>query len=196
MDGKEKIIIIEGANYMRSHIRWVQKLVILFYRMFNVVPFYTRDDEKWVRLIENNHRQIVYFEWSGQVWPWVVNQTAREFALFLKDKGPVKVISTSLGTQVAIKAIKHNANITKIISLSGVYTPVPISIPFVDIYSTSDRFANSLRGILKFFAIHGKIKRTEVILNNIRHDQFRDNLRFADGEFKGLTMSELLNRFI
>lgn len=193
---KEKIIIIEGASYLRSNIQWVQKLILLFYKIFNVVPFYEKEHEKWLKLIENGKREITYFDWSGQIWPHVVNRTARRLALFVKDKGPVKIISTSLGTQIAIKATKHTSNITKIVSLSGVYTPRPISIDFIDIYSTSDRFANVFRCLLKFIAIYRRIKRREVVLHNIRHDQFRDNMRFTDGEFKGFTMSELLNHFL
>ena len=196
MDNKETIIIIEGASYLKSEVKWVQRLIILFYKIFNVVPFYAREEEKWIKLIHNDHCNVVYFEWSGEIWPHVINKTARELAKFLNDVGPVKVISTSLGTQISLKALRYTKNITKIISLSGVYTPVPVSIPFVDIYSASDRFANFFRGILKLTTIHGRIKRREVILHNLRHDQFRDNFEFTDGEFKGFTMSELLNHFL
>ncbi|MFZ2150297.1 MAG: hypothetical protein WAV15_04020 [Minisyncoccia bacterium] len=193
---KEKIIIIEGASYLRSDIKLVQKLIVLFYKIFNVVPFYDKEHEKWLKLIENGNREMIYFDWSGQVWPHVVNKAARKLALLVEKEGPVKIISTSLGTQIAIKASKHTQNIKKIVSLSGVYTPRPISIEFIDIYSTSDRFANVFRCLLKFIAIHRRIKRREVILHNIRHDQFRDDLRFTEGEFKGFTMSELLNHFL
>ena len=193
---KEKIIIIEGASYLRSDIKWIQKLIVLFYKIFNVVPFYAKEHEKWLKLIENGNREMIYFDWSGQIWPHEVNRAARRLALFVKDKGPVKIISTSLGTQIAIKASKHTSNITKIVSLSGVYTPRRISIDFIDIYSTSDRFANVFRCLLRFVAIYRRINRREVILHDIRHDQFRDNMRFTNGEFKGFTMSKLLNNFL
>jgi|GEM_PF-3905843 hypothetical protein len=193
---KEKIIIINGSNYPRSDIPWVQKLIMsLWYKIFNVVPFYEKENDKWLKLIENNNREIVYFNWPGQVWPSVVNKAGRQLALFVKDKGPVKIISTSLGTQVALKASKYAPNICKIISLAGAYTPYPISIDFIDIYSTSDHLANLGRGLLSFFFFK-KIKRREVILHNIRHDQFHEDITISEGEFKGFTMSGLINHFL
>jgi len=42
---KETIIIIRGANYLSSNIKFFKSLILLFYKKFNVIPYYGRKRE-------------------------------------------------------------------------------------------------------------------------------------------------------
>lgn len=193
---KETIVIIRGANYLKSNSKTFQKIILGFYKMFNIVPVYSKQKEKWVNALRKCNREIIYFRWSGSFWQSEVLKHSKILKELIKNKKNVKIISVSLGTQIAINVAKNSNNVVKIISIGGVYKPTNISIPFIDIRFIPDNFSNFFRELFWFFSLSRKMLRQEILLHGAGHDDLHDNIKITNGTFKGKNISYLLNYFL
>ena len=190
---KETIIIIRGANYLSSNIKFFRSLILLFYKTFNVIPYYGWKREEWIKFLNKNNRRLIYFNWSGNFWKFAVSRASSDLLELIKNKKCVKIIACSLGAQIAINVARKDDNVVKIVSIGGVYKPHNLKIPSIDIRSKTDYFCNFFNNLFLFFSITKKTKKKEIWLNNIRHNDFHNNITIKTGKFKGKSLSELLN---
>jgi hypothetical protein len=181
MNDKEVIIIIPGANYLKSGSCILQSLITNFYRLFNVIPRQEKTREEWIEKIQKDNREVLYFCWSGEPSLRETKVSVDKLVDQIKSLGEVKVISCSLGTQICLKSLSRLKNVTKVISIAGVYRKINIDLNLVDIRSNKDHFANFFKYIFNLFNF-SKMKITSVVLENTRHDEFHSDfiIRVAD----------------
>ena len=190
---KETIIIIDGCDYIKSESRFLQKLILIVYRMFNVVPLYSNEAFEWAKRLEKKEREVIFFDWSHSFWPSEVTASSEALKDLIAKKGPVRIVSFSMGSQLAINAARASKNVLEILSVSGVFRPHHIDAPFVEVRSSTDYFGNFWRDVFWVFSFHKKMHREIFTLHGIRHDEFHRDIPIQDGEFRGRKISWVID---
>ncbi len=185
------IIYIHGSNYISAKKIPVQKIVIWFYKMLNVVPDYSSEVyPDWLDSIRKTGRRVIVFKWSGGVWPWQVVKASRDLSKQINEmREDVDVVSQSLGTWIAIKTAKINYRIKTITSVCGVYRGLNIKIPFIEIISTFD-WLERLANIFLNFGLLPDSKK--ILIPHKRHNEFMDDFSLPHAKFKHEKFSDLI----
>jgi len=188
-----RIVIIHGAHYLQSKSKFGKFLIGKFYGFFNVKPSYATK-KKWLAKINAREEDVSYLEWSGNIFSEDVSQAVDDLAEEISNGGEVVVISSSIGTHIALQATRKTKKIKKIISLCGVFSYVNSDIEFIDIVSRRDSFQSFFRFLFNPFGRH--LQSLKIILPGLRHDGFQKDPIIKRGYFKSKRVSDLVNEFL
>jgi len=187
----DKIFVVHGASYLRSENYFFQKVIELFYAMFNVRPSYV-ERRKWAEELGVPKKDICYLKWSGSIFD--VGKTVDELVGLIESERDVKIVSSSIGTHIALQAAKRTSNVKRIVALCGVFSYIDLDVEFIDIVSRKDLFQSFFRFCFNPFG--RSLQSLKIIVPRITHDMFQDNPVIMEGYFKGKKVSDLINYFL
>jgi hypothetical protein len=198
---KEVVIVIPGANYIKSRNFFIRNIARILYKFTNVKkPINKNDSRKWTKKLKSPGRKVVRLNWSGKVNPLSIRRAERKLERLLRkySKYDVKIVAISLGGDFVLDLLRHNniPSIKKVILIASTNKKSNLgNKDVINLYSKEDLFVrlaitvlSPFKGIQKLTGKHV----TNILLNNITHDKFCSDALISGGKYKGKKISDIV----
>lgn len=204
MKKEELVIIVPGAKYIKSNLKFFQKIIVSFYEMMNVHhPIHNNYAELWTKRLGKEGRKVFYLHWNRGFSNYSVNLAKRKLKRIINEyqnNHDVKIAGISLGGEIAIETANelNDDSIKKIILICSTNKNQNISLkmPIINIYSSVDLLAKISTRILApvkgGMRLIGKTV-TNLVIDDFSHDDFCLDKEIPYGAFKGKTMTQLVD---
>ncbi len=202
---KELIVIVPGVKPLSQWPRLIAKACYSLIMLLSLRPVYGDHAQIWKGKISDGKSSVLWFNWSrnpdliSKVW------AVKKLQRLIKSKSEkIKLVGISIGGEIILEAIKgrHYKNVSKAILVCSINETHKIKekrIKIVNIYSSSDRFAEAAIETLSFFngsrRLAGK-NITNINLPKMDHVDFCANSAIHKGKYKGKTPSDIVNEFL
>jgi hypothetical protein len=203
---KDLVIIIPGAKFVGSKNGNLQKTILFFYRLVRTFkPVYYNYAKAWAKSFKKASTDTFWLHWSRGITPlsrWFAVKRLNYIIQHYSKTHNVKIVGISLGGEIALETLKRfdTSKIKKLIlvcSTNEQATGPRSNIPVINIYSENDLFAKFVIKILAPFHGGQKLLGTNiknVILPDMTHDEFCSNAKIKSGKFKGLKVTDVINK--
>lgn len=204
MKKEELVIIVPGAKYVKTNLKFLHKIIVSFYEMLNVHhPIHNNYAELWTKRLTKEGRKVFYLHWNRGFSNFSVNLAKKKLKKIIhshKNSHDVKIAGISLGGEIAVETANElsDDSIKKIILICATNENknIDLEIPIINIYSSADLLAKISTKILA--PVKGGVRLigrtvTNLEIHDFGHDDFCLDKEIKYGAFKGKTMTQLVD---
>ena len=205
MAKKKLIIIVPGVKPLSQWPRLIARTCHSLIRLLSLRPVYEDHAKIWKGKINDGKSNVLWFSWNRNPDVlsklWAVKKLQR---LINSKSEKIKLVGISIGGEIILEAIKgkHYKNISKAILVCSINETRKIGekkIKIVNIYSSSDGFAEAAIETLSFFNGSRRLAGKNIIninLPKMDHVNFCANSIILRGKYKGERPSDVVNEFL
>jgi poly(3-hydroxyalkanoate) synthetase len=204
---KNLTIYTRGVNYLSTQDKLSKAIVDWAFLLINTVPNYRTDLPDWLNPDVMKSERIITLLWKHDINPFSKRRAVKNLIAEInkyKNEYNIILVGTSLGGTISQEAAKHfdNTTISNIVlvgSINKMRAPELDSIKILNIYSTKDTLAKLVTRLLAPIQgsqyLEGKNVKN-IIFDKARHDEFQSDIQVTSGEYKNLTISQVLATLI
>jgi len=204
---KEIVIIVPGAKYIKSRAKFMQKLILLFYRLTRIYkPEYHNYSKEWQMKFNSDNRMVFWLHWSRGISFISKFFAKRRLLKLIKQyqNKRIKLVGISLGGEIILEVLQKikNHSVKKVILVCSTNENKNIklnSTKITNIFSEKDLFARFAIEILSPFhggqKLYGKNVKN-VLIPEMTHDEFCSDSKIKKGKYKGKSITEIVNSFL
>jgi hypothetical protein len=207
MGDKEVVIIVPGAKYIKSRAKFMQKLILLFYRLTRIYkPVYHNYSKEWENKFNSKDRIVFWLHWSRGISFISKFFAKRRLIRLIKQyqNRNIMLVGISLGGEIILEVLQKikNHSVKKVILICSTNENKNIklnSTQIINIFSEKDLFSKFAIEILSPFhggqKLYGKnIK--NVLIPEMTHDEFCSDSHIRRGKYKGKSVTEIVNSYL
>lgn len=195
------IIYVPGARALHSRTPLLQEFIMWAYGLFDFRPSHD-DATQWIDFFEESgeYSKVIKLRWRRNILPTTLHRATKKLLKTI-ERHPEKeiyVVASSIGCEIALRAVEAGKKIRSIVLLSPVHEPRTIdSLPVTVFLPPRDPFTGFAEHLLYpsswlFPELQGKqitIKKLD-----LRHDQFTPEQHIKDHETLGRVALEALSK--
>ena len=204
---KNLVIYTRGVNYLSSDSKLSKAIIDWAFLLINTVPNYRTTKPDWLTDEVMKSERIITLLWKHDINPLSKRRAVEKLIEMInhhKDEYNIILVGTSMGGAISQEAAKRfdKNTISHIILVGSINKRKHINldgIKILNIYSNRDILARLATRLLAPIRgsqfLEGKNAKN-IILNDLRHDQFFSDARITSGEFKDLTISQAITSWM